>query len=150
MISTNADTFEAHQNEPIARQGQRKRRRRKHSPHLPSRTPQVDHPWIANPMARQREHAAFQNTAPTQQNDTQRDKRHDSRTGAANSALQHSSKIIFATIPVTQAHRLTTDGWEWWRTVANGCKLRTLEQLLANTASTPRPPPFNGNPSPEK
>ena len=34
------------------------------------------------------------------------------------------------------------------RTVADGCaRLRTLEQLLANTASTPRSPLINGNPS---
>ena len=64
------------ENGPIVRQGQRKRRRR-----VPSRTPQNNHPWIAN-LAWQREHAAFQNTAPAQQNDTPSFKSYDSRTGA--------------------------------------------------------------------
>ena len=44
-------------------------------------------------------------------------------------------------------HRHGPDGCERWRTVADGCeRWRTAAQRLANTASTPKPPEWNGNP----
>ena len=94
MISTNFDTFQSHQNEPIVRQGQRTGRRRKHY-HAPAKQDTSKRPPLERkiPMARQREHAAFH--APAQRNNSQRCNRHDSRTGTTNSALQDSSTSLF-------------------------------------------------------
>ena len=122
---------------------------------LPSRTPQSDHPGSQIPPARQREHAAFQNTVlrlpgacaakphvdlaklqfkiPHRANEN----------SPMKTALADPSETRFH--DESQWHTLSASP----RTVADGCgRLRTLEQLLANTASTRRPPLINGSPSP--
>ena len=139
MISTSLDTFQACQNEPIVRQGQRKGRRRKHY-HAPAKTTT---PGTQILMARQRERAAFQNTAPAQ-----RCNRHDSRTGTTNSALQDSSKSHF--LRQSQWHgnffhmRTLADAFERFRTLADAFGHTQADQ---RTQPYPQTPLNNGNPS---
>ena len=86
-------------------------------------------------MARQREPAAFQNTAPVQRNDTSSFEKLRFAHRATKTALADPSKTRFH--DECHWHTLVASP----RTVADSCgRLRTLEQLLANTASTPRPP----------
>ena len=60
MISTNFDTFQAHQNEPIVRQGQRTRRRRKHY-HAPAKQDTSKRP----PLERKSRWHGNENTQPS-------------------------------------------------------------------------------------
>ena len=92
---------------------------------LPSRTPQNDHPWNANP------NGAAARTRGLR-SETQRCKRHDSRTGATNSALQDSSKSHFCDNPNGTA-TFSTCGRS--RTLSNAC-----------TQTYPPTPLNNGNP----
>ena len=78
-------------------------------------------------MARQREHAAFQNTAPAQRNDTSSLRSYDSHTGPTKTALADPSKTRFH--DEFQWHTLIASP----RTVADGC------ELWSNSSRT-RPP----------
>ena len=95
---------------------------------LTSRTPQNNHPESQAPLARQREHAAFQNTVPVQRNDTPSFKSCDSYTGAQKMTRFKSSKRRVKRFP--QWHGLTFHS----RTLAN------TATHLANT----RWPPVTG------
>ena len=130
-IYTQAPKYCACQNEPNVRQGQRKRRRRKHydAPAKQDASKRPTTPGSQISMARQREHAAFQNTAPAQRNDTSSLRSYDSRTGPMNTALADPSKTRFH--DEFQWHTLVASP----RTVADGCgRLRTV----ANSGATPR------------
>ena len=135
MISTNFDMFQARQNEPIVRQGQRKRRRRKDYD-APAKQDISKRP----PLGRKSRWHGNENTQPSKtlrlRSETTRRalRSYDSRTGPMKTALRH------------QKHASTTNP-NGTRLSPHRERLRTLEQLLANTASTPRPPLINENPS---
>ena len=147
MILTNFDMLQARQNKPIARQGQRKRRRRKHYD-APAKQDTSKRP----PPDRKSQWHGNENTQPSKtlrlRSETTRraSRSYDSRTGPTKTALADPSKTRLNPngthfSPHRGRLRTVADGCGRLRTVANGCKrLRTLEQLLANTASTPRPP----------
>ena len=125
--------FQARQNEPIVNEN---RVGANTIARLPSRTPQSDHPGSQIPMARQREHAAFQNTAPAQRNNTSSvEKLRFAHRVNENSPCRSIKNTLPRRILMAHAHRLTADGCGRLRTVANGCeRLRTV----ANSGATPR------------
>ena len=147
MISTNFDMFQAHQNQPSVRQGKRKRRRRKHYD-APAKQDTSKRP----PLDRKSQWHGNENTQPSKtlrlRSETTRraSRSYDSCTGPMKTALADPSKTRFHD-ESTWHTLIASPRTERLRTVANGCeRLRTLEQLLANTAST-RPPLINENPS---
>ena len=138
MISTNFDMLQARQNEPIARQGQRKRRRRKHY-HAPAKQDTAQRPPLdANPTGT----ATRTRSLPTsQRNDTSSFRSYDSRTGPTKTAHHKSSKLKRSDAsPLGEPQRNHTNGCGRLQTVANGCeRLRTVAQHPANKVSPPDP-----------
>ena len=111
--------FQARQNEPSVRQPT------KTAPaQTLSRACQAGHlktttPGSQTPMARQREHAAFQNTAPAQRNNTSSLRSYDSRTGSTKkTAHRKSSNSRVLRFPTERA---IAQSYERLRTAANGC-----------------------------
>ena len=95
--------FQARQNEPSVRQPA------KTAPaQTLSRACQAGHlkttaPGSQTPLARQREHAAFQNTAPAQRNNTSSLRSYDSRTGSTKTAHRKSSNSRVLRFPTERA-----------------------------------------------
>ena len=110
--------FQARQNEPSVRQPA------KTAPaQTLSRACQAGHlkttaPGSQTLLARQREHAAFQNTAPAQRNNTSSLRSYDSRTGSTKTAHRKSSNSRVLRFPTERA---IAQSYERLRTAANGC-----------------------------
>ena len=129
VISTDFHTFQAHQTEPIVRQGQQKRRQRKHY-HAPAKQDTTS--GIQIPKARQRGHPAFQKPGV-----------------CAAKSLQDSSKCNF--LWQSQWHgnffhmRTLADAFEPLRTLSSA--FRTLSATREPTSEhdlTPRPHLISG------
>ena len=120
MISTNFDMLQARQDEPIARQGQRKWRQRKNY-HAPAK----QHTSKRPPLDRKSHWHGNENTQPSKT---------DSRTGPTKTAHHKSSKLTRSALLHWESHSAII------RTVADGCeRLRTVAQHPANKASPPDP-----------
>ena len=89
------------------------------------------------PLARQREHEAFQNTAPAQRNDTSSFKSYDSRTGPTKTAHHKSSNSRVLRFPTGRA---IAQSYERLRTVANGCGRLRRTRLQFQTPKMKREP----------
>ena len=126
MISTKFDTFQARQNEPIVRQGQRKRRRCKHYRALAKQDTSKRPPWIANPTGTAtRTRSLPKHCACAAKRHVELEKLRFLDRAKENSTCRSIKNTLPRRIPMAHASRLT----------ANGCgRLRTA----ANSGATPR------------
>ena len=116
MISTDFLQICSRENEPIVRQGQRKRHST--SKRFPPKHLQTATPETRIPLHLQRKREASRNTAPAQRNDTSSLRSYDSRTGPTKTAHHKSSNSRVLRFPTGRA---IAQSYELWRTVANFC-----------------------------
>ena len=94
---------------------------------LPSRTPQSDHPWIANPNGTATRTRSLPKHGACAAKRRRASRSYESRTGPTKTALADAKTRFHERIPMAHAYRLAADGCGRLRTVANGC-----ERLVAN------------------